>query len=90
MKKSYEDFTTAQVSVGTAATLIAAAQEGRDEVTIQQLGTTPVYLGPAGVTTANGFPLPGVVGASVTIPVTTAIYGVVQAGSQTVAVLVTT
>jgi hypothetical protein len=89
MKKMQEGFKTAQVSVGSTATVIVASEDGRDEVTIQNLGTTPVYLGDANVTTINGFPLPGVAGASVTIPATTAIYGRTASGSQTVAVLST-
>lgn len=89
MKKPYEDFTTSQVTVAATATLIAASADGRDEVTIQQLGTTPVYLGKANVTTANGFPLPGVAGSSITLPATTGIYGITASGTQAVAVLVT-
>lgn len=88
MKKSYEDFITGQVTVGATATLIRAANDGRDEITIQNLGTTPVYIGKdANVTTSNGFPIPGVAGSSITIPATTAIYGIVASGSQAVAFL---
>lgn len=91
MKKSYEDFTTSQVTISATAggTLIVDAAAGRDEVTIQQLGTTPVYIGKSGVTTSTGFPLPGVAGSSITIPVTTSIFGITASGSQAVAVLVT-
>jgi hypothetical protein len=88
-KKSYEAFATAQVSVGTTPTLISAARDGTDDVTIMNFGTTQVFIGNANVTTSNGFPLPGVVGASLTIPATTAIYGIVATGSQPVAVLST-
>lgn len=83
----HEDFSTGQVSVGTSATLLFTAQPGVDEVTIQNLGTTEVFLGKAGVTTSNGFPLPGVAGASITLPVTEAIYGVVASGTQSVAII---
>lgn len=89
MKKSYEDFATSQVTVASTATLLTASADGRDEVTIQQLGTTPVYIGKAGVTTATGFPLPGVAGASITLPATEGIYGITASGTQAVAVLVT-
>ena len=88
-KTMFEDFSTAQVSVGTTPTLIVAAHNGVDEVTIENLGTTAVYIGKANVTTSNGFLLPGVVGASVTLSATTAIYGIVASGTQAVAVLET-
>lgn len=78
---------TTQVSVGTSATQIVAARAARDAVIIVNLGTTPVYLGTSGVTTGNGLLLLGVQGAAITIPVTAAIYGIVGAGSQSVAVM---
>jgi hypothetical protein len=89
MKKMQQDFKTAQVSVGTAATLLLPSQDGRDEVMIQNRSTTDVALGDANVTTANGFILPGVVGATVTIPATTALYGRVAAGTANVCILST-
>lgn len=89
MKKSHEDFTTAQVTVGTTATLLSPSRDGADEVTIENLGTTQVFLGKADVTASNGFPLPGVAGASLTLPATEAVYGVVASGTQAVAVLAT-
>jgi hypothetical protein len=88
-KKNYEAFATAQVVVGTTATLISAARDGTDDVTIVNFGTTQVFIGNANVTTGTGFPLPGVVGASLTIPATTAIYGIVASGTQPVAVMST-
>jgi hypothetical protein len=87
VKKSYEAFATAQVVVGTTPTLICASSG--DEVTIENMGTTQVFIGNANVGTGSGFPLPGVVGASITIPVTTPIYGIVASGSANVAVLST-
>ena len=89
MKKTYEAFATSQVTVGATPTLISAARDGGDSVTIENLGTTQVFIGNANVTTGTGFPLPGVVGASLTIPATTAIYGIVASGTQAVAVLAT-
>ena len=89
MKKSYEAFATSQVVVGATATLISAARDGTDDVTIVNFGTTQVFIGNANVTVSNGFPIPGVVGASLTIPATTAIYGIVASGTQPVAVLST-
>ena len=89
MKNMYEAFATAQVTVGTTPTLISAARDGTDDVTIVNFGTTQVFIGNANVTVSNGFPIPGVVGASLTIPATTAIYGIVASGTQAVAVLAT-
>jgi hypothetical protein len=80
---------TAQVSVGTTATQIAALRAGRGSVTIENEGTTAVRIGIAGVTTGNGFLLPGVVGASLTLQTTAAVFGIVAAGTQTVSVLET-
>jgi len=45
--------------------------------------------GGGGVTTGTGQLLPGVKGASLTIPTTAAIYGVVATGTQTVCALET-
>lgn len=82
-----EDFETAQVVIGTTPTLIAAARPGSDDITIENLGTTQVFLGNASVSTTTGFQLPGVAGASVTLPVTVALFGIVASGTQAVAVL---
>ena len=87
MKNMYEAFATSQVTVGTTPTLISAARDGTDTVTIENLGTTGVYIGNAGVTTTTGFLIPGTAGASLTLEATTAIYGIVATGSQAVAVL---
>ena len=83
---------TSQVSVGNSATLIAAARAGvagtgRVALTIENSGTTDVYIGPSGVTTATGILLPGVKGAALTIPTTAAVYGITGGASQTVTVL---
>lgn len=80
---------TSQASVASTATLVAAARAGRNAVTVENLGTVAVYIGGAGVTTSTGFLLPGVVGASVTIPTSAAVYGVDATGTQAVAVLET-
>jgi hypothetical protein len=90
-KSLNEQFATAQVTVATTAggTLISAARPGGDTVTIQNLGTTAVYVGVSGVTTSTGFPIPGVAGASLTLPANVAIYGIVASGTQAVAVLAT-
>ena len=80
---------TAQVSVATTNTQIAAARATRNSITVTNTGTTAVYVGNTGVTTSTGMLLPGVVGASITIPTTAALFGVVGTGTQTVAVLET-
>lgn len=84
-------FKTAQVSVADTAggTLLAANRSGRSAITIVNHGTTAVYVGQSGVTTATGVLLPGVEGASITIPTQAAVYGIVSAGTQTVSVLET-
>ena len=83
---------TSQVSVTSSATLIAAARTGalgigRVAITIENDGTTDVFIGPFGVTTSIGILLPGVKGAALTIPTTAAVYGITGGASQTVSVL---
>lgn len=85
-------FATAQVSVGVAATLIAAARTGptgtgRIAITIENIGTTDVFIGNANVTIATGMLLPGIKGGNLTIPTTAAVYGIVAVAAQTVTVL---
>lgn len=75
---------TAQVSVGVAAATVVASRAGRRSLLIVNHGTTPVFLGPATVTTANGVLLPGVLGASISIPTTALVQGIVASGTQTV------
>jgi predicted S18 family serine protease len=81
------NFATSQATVGATATLIITQRPGRDTVVIENTGTTPVYLGNAGVTVSNGLLLPGVVGASVAIETTDVVYGIVASGTQVVAVV---
>jgi hypothetical protein len=84
------NFTPAQVSVLTTATLIAAARTGapgtgRASITIiNKTGTDFVCLGGSGVTASTGLCLPEVAGASITLNTTSAIYGIVATTSQTV------
>lgn len=78
---------TAQVSVGTTATLIAPANPGRESVTIIQEGSGLVRLGGPGVTALNGVPLPGVPYSSFTIDGDAAIYGIVASGTELVSYL---
>jgi hypothetical protein len=73
--------------VGTAPALIVPQAAGRESVTIQNTGTTAVYLGNSSVTANTGILLPGVVGASVTLNTTDAIFGIAATGTQTVGVV---
>lgn len=75
---------SAQVSVTTTAGTVVAARAGRRSLLIVNHGTTDVFLGPATVTVANGILLPGVKGASISIPTTALVQGIVAAGAQTV------
>lgn len=75
-----------RASVANTATQLIASRAGRQAIVVVNLGTTPVYLGGSGVTTSNGTLLPGVAGATRSIPFSGAIYGVVTSGSQSVSV----
>ncbi len=77
---------TAQVLVDTTVggVKIIDVRPARNEITIVNHGTTDVYLGPSGVTVSTGVLLSGVKGASITLPVYGAVYGIVSSGSQTV------
>lgn len=91
---------TNQVSVASTPTLIVNQNTGRKAVVITNLGTTAIFIGfgvttPAGValapniagsplSTTNGQLLPGVVGASLSIPSTSAIWGISSGGAQSV------
>jgi hypothetical protein len=86
-----ENMVTAQVSVATTATLIAAARPGRDTIIIANVtGTQQVYIGnSASVTAATGFLLPASIGASIAVDCTSAVYGIAVTAAQTVSVLET-
>ena len=78
--------TPASVNSNASAVQIVAARTGaqgtgRVSVTLYNAGPEPVYYGPSGVTAATGLLLP--VGASVTIPTTAAIYGILPTGVVT-------
>lgn len=79
---------TSQVTVGTGNTQIVAARSGRMAVTIENLGTGAFYVGATGVTTGTGYLVPGVLGASVTIPTQAAVFGI-AAVAQAASVLET-
>lgn len=85
----FPNIATGQVSVALTSTQIAAARSSRGAITITNHGTNPVYIGTGTVTAANGLLLPGVVGASVTIPSNQQIAGIATGGAQTVSFLET-
>jgi len=78
---------TADKTIGTSATLIDAGSSGRQSVTMYNAGSNPIYVGPSGVTTANGFLIP--VGQSFTADKNTAaLYGIVAAGTESLRIFV--
>lgn len=78
------NFSTAQVACATTATQVVALRTARALQSVVNTTTTPIYLGGSGVTTSTGHLLPGVVGASLTLPFTGALYCVVASGTATV------
>ena len=76
-----------QVSVTTTSGAIVSSRTGRRSLLIVNHGTTDVYLGTGTVTTSNGLLLKGTAGASVSIPTSAAVNGIVGSGTQTVSYL---
>lgn len=77
-------YNTGQATVGTSATLIAAARPGRKDIVIINHSTVDVYVGGAGVTTSTGALLIGVKGAGLTITTEGPVYGIVGSGTEPV------
>jgi len=75
---------TGQVAVGTTATQIVAARTLRGSVKITNLSTVDIYIGNSGVTTTTGDLLPGTRGASITVPVSVALFGIGAAAGASV------
>jgi hypothetical protein len=73
---------TGQVSVASTATLIIAANARRAVLITNPSSSVTVYIGGAGVTTGNGQEL--LPGNSLTLPVVSAVYGIVATSTQTV------
>lgn len=67
----------AHVTVTNSATSIRAATETAWETTLCNYQTVPVYIGPSGVATTDGFRLDP--GASLTLHTTAAVYGITSA-----------
>ena len=88
------NFAATQVSCAATATSVVAARTGvsgtgRIAETITNTTTTAIYVGASGVTTATGQFLPGIVGASLTVNTTAALYCIVASGTATVTSLET-
>ena len=79
--------TSAQVTVGTTATLLVAANIMDQTVLLHNLGGGAVYLGDANVTTSNGYKLDN--GDKLQVPVGDheGLYGIAASGTHTIAVL---
>lgn len=83
--------TTGQVSVGTTATALSTAESddrsGSSICVSNPSGGSTVYLGPAGVTTGNGFALDAGASMAFDLQPGELIYGIVASGTVTVSVL---
>ena len=79
--------TSAQVTVGTTATLLVAANIMDQTVLLHNLGGVAVYLGDANVTTSNGYKFDN--GDKLQVPVgdNEVLYGITASGTNIVAVL---
>jgi hypothetical protein len=71
-----KNWAVTKVSVADNATPLCPARAGRRAVTLTNLSTIAVYLGPDDSVSFASWPLPGVVGASKTIKTSAAIWGV--------------
>lgn len=78
----------AQVTVTGTATIVANPRGNRVAVTVENHGTTAMYCGGVStITTGTGFRLPGVDGASLTLPYRGVLYCITGGGSQAVSVI---
>lgn len=79
---------SAQVVVGTTATLLVPADNVNRVICIHALSNTPVYLGDSTVTTSTGYLLEKDDGALVVnLPIAETLWAVVSTGTETVTVL---
>jgi hypothetical protein len=79
---------SAQVTVGTTATLLAGADNINRLIYVHALSNTTIYLGGSNVTTSNGFVFEKDDGyLSLTIPIGETVYAVVASGTEVVSVL---
>jgi hypothetical protein len=78
---------SAQISVGTTATLLVAANIMDQTVQLHNLGGGAVYIGNASVTTSNGYKMDNTDKLQIPVGDNEALYGIVASGTNTVAVL---
>jgi hypothetical protein len=78
--------TSAQVTITTAASIIASANSYKT-IYLHNLGGGAIYLGGSNVTTSNGYKLDNGDKLTLIIGDTEALYGVAASGTHTVAVL---
>ena len=79
--------TSAQVSVGTTATVLVAATGFDQTVWLHNSGGGTVYLGDSGVTTSNGYKLDNGDKMQLLVGDHEGLYGVTASGTNTVGVL---
>jgi len=78
---------SAQVTVGTTATLLVAANIMDQTVQLHNTGGGAVYLGNASVTTSNGYKLDNTDKLQIPVGDNEALYAIAASGTHTVAVL---
>jgi hypothetical protein len=79
--------TSAQVTVGTTATLLVAANIMDQTVQLHNLGGGAVYLGNASVTTSNGYKMDNADKLQIPVGDNEPLYAIAASGTHTVAVL---
>ena len=84
---STNNIATAQTTVGSSATLVAAARAGRKSIIVTNFGSVDVFCGPSGVTTATGDLIVGVRGAGKVYDGGAAVFCIVASGTQTISVV---
>ena len=78
---------SAQISVGTTATLLVAANIMDQTVQLHNLGGGAVYLGNASVTTSNGYKMDNTDKLQIPVGDNEALYAITASGTNIVAVL---
>jgi hypothetical protein len=78
---------SAQISVGTTATLLVAANIMDQTVQLHNLGGGAVYIGNASVTTSNGYKMDNTDKLQIPVGDNEALYAITASGTHTVAVL---
>lgn len=82
------DISSAQVSVGTSATLIVTADTDGCLVYLHNKGGTVTYLGGSDVTSTTGMGIDSGAGpVLITLPANAKLYAITAAGSQTIQIL---